>query len=117
MFDPTKPVQRRDGAKARIICTDRDYNIYTIVALIGDSQEPEEFTAKGNYSYRDEMHDFKNDYDLINIPEKHVRYINIYDYDGTIFYSHKSKEEADNKQERGRLACIRVDFKEGQFDE
>ena len=33
-FDPTKPVQTRDGRKARIICTDLNNPAFRIVAVI-----------------------------------------------------------------------------------
>ena len=33
-FDPLKPVQTRDGRKARIICTDRKMDGFPILALI-----------------------------------------------------------------------------------
>lgn len=65
MFDPTKPVQTRDGRKARIICTDRKGEL-PIVALIGDDEARLMFyTSMGLF--------FENDVsrnDLINIPEK-----------------------------------------------
>lgn len=63
-FDPTKPVQTRNGRKARILCTDRK-NTYPIVALI--TFEDEEFyhayTKEGKYWEDEDYHE----YDLINI--------------------------------------------------
>lgn len=46
-------------------------------------------------------------------PKSGVRYINIYE-DGL---AHKTREVADHSASNGRIACIRVEWKEGQFDE
>ncbi len=67
-FDPTKPVQTRDGCKARIICTDRAGTDFSIVALIlGSSGRDfiETFTCQGCYSSSG-----LSGNDLINIPEQ-----------------------------------------------
>jgi hypothetical protein len=40
MFDPNKPVQTRDGRKARIICTDAKAN-ENIIALLQNSHGEE----------------------------------------------------------------------------
>lgn len=36
MFDPKRPVQTRDGRKARIICTDAKVNEKPIIALVAE---------------------------------------------------------------------------------
>ena len=73
-FDPTKPVQTRDGRKARILCTDRVCK-YPIVALVTRSGSNIEdvlgFTNEGFWNVK-ECPD-----DLINIPEKKTGYIAI----------------------------------------
>lgn len=49
-FDPTKPVQTRDGRKARIICTDVNHKFYPIMALVQDfdgSEYAVSFTVDG----------------------------------------------------------------------
>lgn len=79
-FDPTKPVQTRDGRKARIICTDRKGTEYPIIALVEDEDGEEgdyAFSATGSYwDSGEEMVD-----DLINIPEREVLYANVYSDD------------------------------------
>jgi hypothetical protein len=68
-FDPTKPVQTRDGRKARIICTDRKWNDkYPLVALVTSAAGEEYVVAyrtNGKYIFTD-----KDEDDLINIPEQ-----------------------------------------------
>lgn len=68
MFDPTKPVQTRDGRKATILCTDLDNPNYPIGARHSDSNGMETvntFTANGNYRKND-----RSSVDLVNIPER-----------------------------------------------
>jgi hypothetical protein len=68
-FDPTKPVQTRDGRSARIICTDRVGGA-PIVALVKIGLNEE-----ANYGYRsDGVRYSKNgdrSDDLVNIPQRH----------------------------------------------
>lgn len=66
-FDPKKPVQTRDGFKARIICKNLKGN-YPIAAAVTDMKGVEtvdSYTKNGN-QYID--NDYSK-YDLINIPE------------------------------------------------
>ena len=75
MFNPDKPVQTRDGRKARIICTDRKDSHYPIVALVSyrgeDYEHCEYFTSDGLYSISGELGS-----DLINIPD--TKYLTVY---------------------------------------
>lgn len=51
-FDPTKPVETRDGRKARIICTDANQPLGPIVALVtmyDGTEEPLVYHADGTY--------------------------------------------------------------------
>jgi hypothetical protein len=65
-FDPTKPVQCRNGRKARIICADAKHQNFPIVALVdrdGAGECPVNFTKDGlEFIGRD------SDLDLINTP-------------------------------------------------
>ena len=45
-------------------------------------------------------------------PKKIVRYVNIYP-DGT----HESRQAADRRASSCRLACVRIEYHEGQYDE
>jgi len=65
-FDPTKPVQTRDGRKARIICTDRDFDGYPIIALIRGTQGQEGFETYGIDGKASSF--MEHELDLINVP-------------------------------------------------
>lgn len=110
-FDPTLPVQTRDGKKARIICTDRA-NSRPIVALVTSSdgkEYPQSYFPSGL------AHDYpghsESPSDLVNVPVKHKRWVNIYYYGG---WTHHSRQEADECAIGSRLACIEIEFTEGQ---
>lgn len=65
-FDPTKPVQTRDGYKTRIICTDAKGD-YPIVALVthGEVEVAWAYRSDGKLGYGQQHSD------LINVPERH----------------------------------------------
>ncbi len=67
-FDPTKPVQTRNGCKVRILCTDKKNTAYPIVALVTmyDKEAIETYSADGR-CYSDGPHEL----DLINIQQRH----------------------------------------------
>ena len=46
-----------------------------------------------------------------NVPVKHVRWVNVYE---SYCEAYKIREIADNLAERGRIACLRVEFEEGE---
>lgn len=60
---------------------------------------------------------------LENVPEKHVRYSNAYKTpDGEISWLKESwlkesRARADAVAGNGRIACVRVEFEEGQYDD
>ena len=115
MFDPTKPVQTRDGRKARIVCTDNIHHKFPIVGLITErcgEEVPNLFMSSGRYHNEDE--ESRND--LINIPEKHVRYLNIYE-DGLYSTPFEFKEDADRCSGSNRTGRIRIEYEDGQFDD
>lgn len=57
---------------------------------------------------------------LENVPKKHVRYLNVYKTpDGEITWLKESRARADAVAVavNGRIACVRVEFEEGQYDD
>ncbi len=110
-FDPTKPVKTRDGRKARIICTDAN-NHQPIVALITESNGHEynrNYTKDGFYF----IGIGKSDSDLINIPERRIRWTNVYAYhaDG----SYLTQELADENAAARRLGVLKLTYEDDQL--
>ena len=109
-FDPTKPVQTRDGEQARIVTTDCCGD-YPIVALIGKNESVSTHTYDGRYfANRRSYHN----HDLINVPEapKEVEaWANIYPGSsiglcGVCVYL--SRAGADRAASKNRIACVRL---------
>lgn len=114
-FDPTKPCRTRNGKSARIICTDAKGS-KPIIALISDCTGVEIMSRYCSDGLRLTTGE-KCMGDLINIPEKHEMWVNVY---GKIINSYNigdgyvSKEQADKAASLIRIACIKVPFEEGE---
>ncbi len=113
-FDPTKPVQARDGRKARIICTDASNPKYPIVAMVttDGNENPASYTKEGLI-----ISNCLNNGDLINIPIKHKRevWVNVYPTtDVSGFFN--TRQAADRYSFNDRIACIKlnIEFEEGE---
>ena len=73
-FDPTKPVQTRDGHKARIVCTDRKGTV-SIVALV------ERYSHENAVYYGSDgrlVGSKESRLDLVNIPEVTTKIAHVY---------------------------------------
>jgi hypothetical protein len=79
-FDPTKPVQTRDGRKARIICTNvlGNFPILALIEYIGHNNTLLEI-AHSYHSDGKVGYDDADGGDLVNIPQK--RWVNLYQKD------------------------------------
>jgi hypothetical protein len=112
-FDPTKPPFRtRNGRPARIICTDRRGEDDPILALVDNGNGGEElnsYKSNGRYLFGRET-----EHDLVNVPQKRKRWLNIYrgNYSGELC---PTRDEADANAVIGaRIACIEIEFEEGE---
>jgi hypothetical protein len=107
----------RDGQKARVICTDKKGKSgRSVVVLVLESKDTEHsITLYSNGAvYTGET----SDLDLVSEykePVKIVRYFNVY-ADG-LFFDYPTREHADGRANDERIACKRVEFTEGEFDE
>lgn len=112
-FDPTKPVQTRDGRKARIICTDRKGEM-PIVALITSEDGTEtisDFKLNGSYWCG------LKESDLINIPQRIISTIYIAVWRDGEINMFRTKENAEKCQGNKHLFAIKeitLDATEGE---
>jgi hypothetical protein len=109
MFDPSKPVQTRDGRKARIICTDLKHPEFPVIAVITDRYGNEfavAYTKDGRW-----RNDTQDDSDLLNIPEKRVGWVNAYlagsCHRDTLY---ATRAGADNAAMSDRIACVQIEY-------
>jgi len=110
-----KKYRTRGGDEVEILRTDvRDEQpVVGIVTKSDGSQYVSEWNTDGSF-WPDGLESAN---DLISeIRPKRVVWLNFYP-DGTCGASHSSKEEADAHSSDIRIARIRVEFEEGQFDE
>ena len=114
-FDWTKEFQETmDGKKVRILCRDAkgDFPVIGIIIVDLDTDRVMRWTEDG-HAYKNGLH---SQADLRPLPpKKHVRWMAEYS-DGDVV-AYRSKEDADRATSSERIACIRVEFTEGQFDE
>jgi hypothetical protein len=110
-FDPTKPVQTRDGRKARIIATDLDAE-QNIVAIV-EGPDGKEYVE----TYCPNGHLVKNKVtvsDLINIPEKITRWGNIYKpYFLDAICIHDTRSMAEEHKDEDRVGLLELTFENG----
>lgn len=105
-FDPTKPVQTRDGRQAQILRTDLKNNEYPIAALI-TQPDGEEYVSTHFSNGRWVSDTIENENDLVNVPAK-VRvdiFINVYPFGALGF--HGIRASADQWGD-GRIACLHL---------
>lgn len=111
-FDPTKPVQTRDGRAARIVCTDyKAINGESLCVLITAENGRESFYshfADGSFEKGS-----LSQHDLVNLPEKREVWVNVYPENSIINDAfHPTKELADAGQATcvSRIACIKLEY-------
>jgi len=107
-FDPTKPVQTQGGCKAEICYNDGKLIVAVTHRIAGKTAHEYDQDGKALYS--------PESFDLINIPEKRVGYINFYG-SGYAGYAYDTRAKADQLSKTCRIACVRVEYEDGQFDD
>lgn len=121
-FDPTKPVQTRDGRAAIILSTKGKYiyrgSAQPIVAQINQNGQwnTMNFTLDGHF-----YTDTESQTDLINIPVKHklTGFLNVYPHKNPETTYHPTREIANSFRDTDCIACLNlanynIEFTEGE---
>ena len=90
-LDVTKPVQTRDGRKARIICTDRAGSDFKFVALILNEGLESVYVADASGRV---YTDTECRHDLMNVPEETKGWHLVFQNGATSFTAHKTLADA-----------------------
>lgn len=131
MLDLKKPLQTRDGREVKIFIMDDAPNGMGIVGIISGkintcaegSWFMSYWTKEGiptNESFLPFSDSSKDYASLINVPEKpkkHKVWVNIYPISTYIYrtvYCYPSRESADKNHDVDRIACVEVEFEEGE---
>jgi hypothetical protein len=114
-FNPKQPVGFRHAPeKVRILATDLKFDLPIVIAVLRDDGREEIRTRHPDGRVNPGR---DSPYDLVNVPKKHEVWINFYDDDGEgdyDSYSYPSRAIADESADSNRIACIRVEFTEGE---
>jgi hypothetical protein len=112
-FDPTKPVQTRNGKSARIICTDRK-GLFPILALVVDSNKIEKAFA---YNKKGELCGCPGSvFNLINILNRTSKFRNIWSSVSAQAFAYNTMKEAlSMKGPSERLGVLELKYEEGVF--
>ncbi len=105
-FDPSKPVQTRDGRKARVLCADLkgDYPIGAVVTNPDGKEWLSKWHVCGHL-----CEDPQNELDLINTPEEHEVVVFLHKHPtGPMWVNHDHDPDT-------AIASRRITFKEGEF--
>lgn len=103
-----EPVQLADGTPARVLAKDLKAARPIVIAVLqGDGSE---FFSNRYTDGRAHLNT-DTDYDLINVPVRKVWWVNVYEKNQHVFYY--TREDADANHTDNRIACIRVEYAEG----
>ena len=115
-FDPSKPVQTRDGRPARIICKDRAGDFPIIALVTGFSGEEVVFATQLNGRFYDGQ---DHDYDLINFSEVTKKYRRVYEgmrtYFSDIAYSSEQDCRTGARNTVGCYGILEEVYTNGEF--
>lgn len=108
MIDPAKTYRTRDGREVRIYAVDGE-GVYPVHGSILEDGLwcPNQWKPDGNFTLSGGSHPS----DLIEVKHKHVWWVNMYSNQAVGYFS---KEKADLMASASRLACIRIEFEEGE---
>ena len=115
LANPSRKVVTKDGRKVRILCTDRRYENYPIVALVQicDNYLNEEVYTYTENGELDIEHPYRDD--LFFAPETHEGWVNVYE-EGTNRYLDGcicvTKEEAKRIRGYGYITTIKIEWEE-----
>ena len=107
MIDINKKYQTRDGRPVELLTTNAR-GAWPVVGYIGDGDQVSRWAIDGAFCGTSPIRTL----DLVEVKPKRVVWLNVYpDGDRS---SHESREDADSRSLDGRIACLKVEFEEGE---
>jgi hypothetical protein len=112
MIDLNKKYKTRSGLDAEVLRTDlKGFGNYPVLVVVTDtdgSQDVLQYMKTGQYNEDHDTHDL----DLIEVKEKQGFWVNF--YPNGYSNAHETKEKADELASDNRIACIYLEFEEGE---
>lgn len=112
MIDFTKPIRTKGGLPVTIISI-RGRGNHPVIGYIGEKATLYSWTPSGLVWVHGQGHEN----DLENVPDRIVRYLNMYEKVKFTSILHHSRLDANHDAGADRVACIRIEFEPGQFDD
>jgi len=112
MIDLTKPVQTRDGREVELWDKRIEGSMYSVTGIVTPIDGKESFQS---WTLEGKILDTRteNGGDLVNVPEKHRAWINIYP-GTTASYKYETKRDANSNSNTSCIACVEIEFTEGE---
>lgn len=110
MITMGKKYRTRDGRPVELLTTS-GRGKWPVMGYIGDSDHPSRWDIDG-------MNILCNStkvLDLVEVKPKRILWLNVYPDDEV--HAHESREDADGSSGDNRIARLKIEFEEGQFDE
>lgn len=112
MIDWTKPVRTVKRKLPVEIISTNGRGAYPIVGYAGSGDSLDNWTKDGTFDLSE-----TTVWDLENAPEKKAGYINIYPKEYISDKIYESRSCADSSSCFDRIACIRIEYEDGQSDD
>jgi hypothetical protein len=105
MIDWSKPIRLTDGRECRVIALDTDDSEtpHVVCAIDKDGRRKSVFAGRGG--------EVPNAGQIENVPEKRVRWLNVYDYE--VVGLHRTRENADGIASSGRTHLLELNIDTG----
>lgn len=116
MLDLTKPLRTRSGVPARVVATDvMDREGRSLLVLLHKHDTEVTYRLYPGGTFHPPGHG-ANDLDLVNVPQKHTRWFNVYHHEAvqTAAYGYESRMMADDEAGPNRIACVKIEYDEGE---
>jgi len=112
MIDMRKKYQTRSGLPVEIVTTSaRGSPEWPVMGYVSDWKQFSFWSPDGLF----DVNGARSNLDLVEVTPERVMWLNTYPND--YVYMYRSREEADANSAADRIARLKVEFREGQFDE
>lgn len=112
MIDINKKYQTRAGRPVELLTTSAR-GARPVIGYIGGEEQASLWSIDGAYGY---SHPGAHAHDLVEVKPnpkpKRALWLNVYPTNNT--HAHDSREEADRQSGHRRIACLKIEFEEGE---
>jgi hypothetical protein len=109
-LDVTKPLRSKTSKEPITLIAINGRGGYPNIGYVGSSSQLVEWDEYGNaleWPHADQIE---------NTPNKKTGYMNIYPQE-VAYGAYSTRKQADHAAQRTRIACVKVEYEEGQYDD